>query len=501
MKSENGRRVSATTALKILAGGLALAVTASACTSSSTKSSQASSSNTSQAKTAPSVTITIAGPNQFNNDTNTFGNAWNSLVASFEQVNPSIHVNTEVLPLATFNQTESTELAAGTAPALVFDQATYKPYMVTNLDSYLNQPDPYVPGNKKWIDVFNPEYFGFNVVGAVNAQGHINVIPFNEVAVGLFYNKAAFAKAGITAPITTWTQFASDAAKLSAAGYTPLSMQSGSLGVGWILDTIWNMLAQKYFSAWNLYTPTGASGTSPQLTAEDITRAITTGALNTNLPAVAETLRLTKQMLSQWSTPNWSGVADTGGGSVVALQNFYDGKAAIAWGTDYAKGSLKGASFQYATMPFPTVTTATTSVSQNFPAEFGISGTGGTTYMIPSTTKGAQLAAAIKFLQFVTAPKYNQPWIEATGALPIVQGVAVPSSDAGLLAGSWGKPRTMGPFPGGAGANNNEVVTEGYLLGDKSMSSELSFLEGQWKSYAQLQISTNGWQNLSWAKG
>jgi len=495
-KQQKSRKTAAKRALKVVGGGLALAMTAGAC-SSATKSSQASTKQSS----SPSVSITIAGPNQFNTDTNTFGTAWNNLVASFEKVNPSIHVTTEVLPLSSFNQTLSTELAAGTAPALVFDQATYKPYMVTPLDSYLNQPDPYVPGNKKWIDVFNPNYYGFNIVGAVDAQGHIVAIPFNEVAVGLFYNKTAFAKAGITAPITTWSQFASDAAKLKAAGYTPISAQSGALPVGWILDTIWRMLAAKYFSAWSYYTPQGTPGTSPTLTPEDIDRAIMTGTLNPNLPAVSETLKLAKQFLSEWSTPNWSGVADTGGGSVVALQDFYDGKAAMAWGTDYAKGSLKGVTFPYATMPFPTITSATTSLSQNVPAEFGISGTGGTDYMIPSTTKGAQLAAAVKFLQFVTAPKYNQPWIEATGALPIVQNVNVPAADSGFLSGSWGKTSPIGAFPAGPGANNIEVITEGYLLGDKSLSSELSFLESEWKAAAELAISTNGWGNLPWAKG
>ena len=43
---------------------------------------------------------------------------------------------------------------------------------------------------------------------------------------------------------------------------------------------------------------------------------------------------------------------------------------------------------------------------------------GGTSYMIPATASGDKLTYAIKFLQFVTAPKFNQPWITATSAAP-----------------------------------------------------------------------------------
>ena len=43
------------------------------------------------------------------------------------------------------------------------------------------------------------------------------------------------------------------------------------------------------------------------------------------------------------------------------------------------------------------VTKATTALSTNFPAQYGVSA-GGTSYMIPATAKGDNLTYAIKFL-------------------------------------------------------------------------------------------------------
>jgi len=480
-----------------VSAGLGLAMVASACGSASRSANQGASV---AGKSAP-VTITLEGPNQWNTQTSSFGTPWNNLVAAFEKKNPGITVKTEVLPLSSFSQTESIQLAAGTAPDLMFDQATYQLSAVLSLDKYLKEPNPYIPGNKQWIDAFNPKYYGFDVAAALDGKGQITEIPFNEVTVGVYYNKTAFAKAGITAPIKTWADFAADAAKLKAAGYIPFSMQSGSLEVGWLEDVIFNMLAHNKYSEWNYFNAQGAPGSNPQLTTKDMDRAIVTGSLNASLPSVTETLKLTKEFLQKWSTPNWSGVTDSGGGSVTALTDFYDGKAAMTFGTDYAQGALQGVSFKYGTMPFPTITRATTSVSTDAPAQFGISGVGGTAYMIPSTTKGASLAASLKFLQFVTSPEGNAAWIKATGALPIVKGVPVPRAETGLLEGAWGQPKTIPAFPGGAGANTNEVITEGYLLGDKSLSSEESFLDQQWKQAAEYDIKKNGWGNEAWTKG
>lgn len=57
---------------------------------------------------------------------------------------------------------------------------------------------------------------------------------------GLHYNKAAFEKAGISAPPTTYAEFVDALGKLKAAGYTPLQIQSGAdtWAAGFLLNSI-----------------------------------------------------------------------------------------------------------------------------------------------------------------------------------------------------------------------------------------------------------------------
>lgn len=49
-------------------------------------------------------------------------------------------------------------------------------------------------------------------------------VPWDMGAVGFWYNKALFAKAGISTPPATWTDFLSDVQKLKAAGITPIAL-------------------------------------------------------------------------------------------------------------------------------------------------------------------------------------------------------------------------------------------------------------------------------------
>ncbi len=56
--------------------------------------------------------------------------------------------------------------------------------------------------------------------------GHLNSIVEQPQIGGIFYNKDAFAKAGITETPTTWNEFLDVCAKLKAAGVAPLALDS-----------------------------------------------------------------------------------------------------------------------------------------------------------------------------------------------------------------------------------------------------------------------------------
>ncbi|HEY6739905.1 MAG TPA: extracellular solute-binding protein [Actinopolymorphaceae bacterium] len=444
------------------------------------------------------VTITLAGPNQWNENPKSFGPAWEKLVSEFEQTEKDIEVRTTVLPLSSFNETISTRLAAGTAPELVFNQASYKPYMVRPLDEYLKKPNPYVPGNERWIDLFREEYYGWKYSKGVNAEGHIEFVPFNLVGVAVFYNKDAFDEAGVGPP-ETFAELMTTCGKLRAAGYTPFAMDNSDIGTGWTVSTISNMLFAKYFDQLNDYGPDNEPGKAEQLTAKSWAKAILTGEISaTRTPEAAETLRLLKQFYDTCVTENWSGVTGTQG-AVVGLREFSSGKAAMAWGVNFGLSALEDVDFPVASMPFPTITEESSELSTDWPAQFGVS-TGGTSYMIPSTVEGEKLEAAVKFLQFASAPEHIDAWLEATGGIPALRDVEPSEATAGFLEGGWGEPMKVGGIPAGPPGTTVVSVFDGWLLGSKSRDQALAHLQDMWDKSQAKAVEDNGWTDEPWAK-
>ena len=449
-----------------------------------------------------SVTITLAGPNQWNNSGTSFGAPWEQLVAKFEAANPGVTLKTNVLPLTSFFQTESTLLQAGSAPELIFNQTNYKPVQVVALNKYLLQPNPYAPGRKTWLDWFDPRGFSAR---QQDPLGRWDWVPFNLVDLGLFVNETAFAKAGVKTPITTWEGWRAAVKRLKAAGYTPLAMDGSYLGIDWTFSTVANMLLAKDVKAWNVYLANGAHGQNNQLTIEDYARVLKTGTDIARLPEMAEALTLTKEVFDTAVTPNWSGIKGLSG-TGVNLQDFIAGKAAMAWGVDFGASAIVAAhpSFKVGSMGWPTITKATTPLSTNFPAQYGVT-PGGTSYMIPATTTGDKLTYAIRFMQFVTAPRYNAPWASATTATPSVQGVAAPASISAFSSGNWGVPQVANPglLTSLSPQNNTEFqqIMQGYLLGSTGLAQTQSLLEASWQRAASYQVGLNPqWRSEPWAK-
>ncbi|MFH8530107.1 ABC transporter substrate-binding protein [Streptomyces tendae] len=443
------------------------------------------------------VTITLAGPNQWNSESGTFGKPWEELIARFEKAEPKIKVKTNVLPLADFSKTLGTQLSAGTAPELVFYQVPHEPYMVHTLDDELAEPNPYVKGNKKWLDLFDPKYYGPDK--GSNAEGKKELLPFNVVSTGIYYNEGAFAKAGVKAPVKTFDDLLSACGKLRSAGYDPLAMDGSEAGMGWTIKTISNMLLDKYYDKLNVFASDGSKGTNSFVTDKARYRAILTGDIDaTRTPEVRESVKLLKQVYDQCATKNWSGIAPTSS-SVVNVRDFSSGKAAMAWGTPFGYGALADVKGKVASMPFPTITKDTTSLSTDAPARFGAEA-GGTSYMIPSTVKGAKYDAALKFLQWMSVPGNTQDWIDATGALPALKGAEAPEATKSMAQGVWSEKMRIGGQPDAPKGVTVVSLYDGYLLGSKSLDETLHNLQDSWRKLAQEQVEAHGWGDESWAK-
>lgn len=434
------------------------------------------------------VTITLAGPNQWNNQSDSFGQEWEDLVAAFEKAEPNIEVKTTVLPLASFADTLTTQLAAGTAPELIFNQPAPTPDQVVSLDEYLAEPNPYAPEYDTWQDVFNSSAYGD---AQRDAQGQLYWVPFNLVIAGLFYNEEAFADAGVEAPIESIGDLLDACTALTDAGYTPLAMDNGSLGTGWTSEALLSNLLNKYGADWNVFDGAGDDGTAATVTNKSLVKAILTGELDaTTIPEIREAVKIYKEIFDSCATPNWSGVAASG--QFVGSQEFLAGDAAMAWGTSFAVSNFTDVDWDWSSMPFPSVTTADSSLSDGSAARFGAVA-GGTSYMIPATTTGDKLDAAVKFLQFVTSPDTNADWVEATGTIPSSNDTSTASNAiADLVSGEWAEPRLVNIGANATKADSASNRWEGYLLGTKTLDEQLAYLQEGWVGWAKEQAAEGG---------
>ena len=446
------------------------------------------------------TTITLSGPNQFNADTNSFGPAWDKLVSGFEKDNPDITVKTNVLPIASWAQASAAQLTAGTAPELIFNQTTHTPSQVQSLDSYLNKPNPFIAGNKKWIDALNPKYFGGPGKLGLNAAGNHEWVPFNLVGVAIYYNKSILAKTKIdVSSLSTFAGFVKSCETLKKAGYAPLATDNGPLTHGWEMIAISSTIFNEEVKKLNQFDPTGAPGTANPLAGKSIAKAVLTGELDVSTnPQVTSALKLLKAFNDACATPNWSGVKASGAFS--GGTDFQAGKAAMAWGTNFAASNLTSKDFKYGTLAFPTVSKSDSKYASGEAAQFGVS-TGGTSYMIPSYIKGKQLSAAVKFLQYVSSPKI-QPWLDKTASIPAVTGLKAPPGLSAFTDGRWstvpvqGQGAALIELPAALSAQN---PYEGYVLGETPLETALATFQKNNLTWAREQVTQGKWTE-AWAK-
>jgi multiple sugar transport system substrate-binding protein len=450
------------------------------------------------------VQITLEGPNQWNSNPKTFGPAWDALITSFEKDNPKIEVKTTVLPISSWAQTSSTQLTAGTAPELIFAQTPHKPEQILSLNKYLAKPNPFIPGNKRWIDGFNKTFFGQNFKENAPIDQQIQFVPFNLVNTAIYYNKALLKKADVTTKdLSTFGGLIASCKKIKTAGYTPVAADNSSVWSAWVTYALTSMLMDKYKTNGQvtIFNVDGNPGSNPNgITAKALAHAYLTGELDvTKTPVYAVMMKLLKEYTDACVTPNWSGVAQAG--AISGANAFLSGTAVMAWGTNFSLSAVLDSKIDSAAIPFPTVTKEDSSYSSGSPARFGMS-TGGTSYMIPSYVKGAKRDAAIKFLQYVSSPKV-QPWIDKQGGIPAIKGAKTAPGLSSMTTGDWAKLSnidnegggTVLPLPAALAGKN---PFEGYLLGSKSLDQTLTTLQSDVIQWSQESAKNNKWTE-SWA--
>lgn len=216
-------------------------------------------------------------------------------------------------------------------------------------------------------------------------KGEMLSFPFNSSTTVFYYNKDAFAKAGVTRVPETWPEVAAAAAKVKASqaatcGYT-------SSWPSWV--------HMESFSAWhNVLFATennGFGGPKARL------------ALNTPLHE-----RHLKN-LAQWSKDGWFQYP---GRTNQGDAKFYSGECAMFTGSSAAYANVKrNAKFDFGIAKLPHYSDVA-GAPQNTVI-------GGASLWVMSGKKPDEYKGVAKFFEFLSSPEVQAEWHQATGYLPL----------------------------------------------------------------------------------
>jgi len=329
------------------------------------------------------------------------------------------------------------EAAAGNLPDVCwvpgyYVNVTLPVGLFQNLVPAFNQPNPFIPGNKKWISTMNAVALRADTEpGNTPGTSGIYVVNGDWGGIGFYYNKNLFREAGITAPPTTWNQLQADSVQIDVrlaskhvyAGaaiapymYNWLShlFTANFLGIN-RMSTIFKMPAPYAAAYQSYFYANDGDWLNPAKNPE----------LTTWFP-------LGKSLMDTWapkdldvpftSAPGIDGTTFFLGQQVAYIfLNGYSIPAEIATlpkSQQFPVGyfeitSLKGTS-SYATDL--SVWQDNGGPTQDF--QYGISSP-----KADSSMTSAKTAAATAWLQFISQPKWNSLIVNAEGhALPIIQG-------------------------------------------------------------------------------
>ena len=219
------------------------------------------------------------------------------LTKQYEAAHKGITVNwlpNNSSSISTSNASLLSQAAGGSAPDLVWEQ--YGPVtsgalpagLVQNIKPYLEKPNPYVTGNTSFLSLFSSSTIPY----MTSPNGDIDIILGSNVETGIFYSKAAFAKAGITSTPTTWADFMTDLGKLKASGVTPIMFADGGLcNPSWFERLATTSLLAGQVSQFDVNHAQVTNGL-------DVAVGIHKGIISMSNPRYAEVWKLLQQLVS-----------------------------------------------------------------------------------------------------------------------------------------------------------------------------------------------------------
>jgi raffinose/stachyose/melibiose transport system substrate-binding protein len=214
---------------RLLAGAAIVALVASACSSTSATPTAAPSggANPTPAASESHAPVTI---NWWHITTGEPGKSiFQGIADTYVAAHPWVTINITVLENEAFKTKLNTSLQSGQAPDLF--QSWGGGGMAQQADAgYLQDITAAIAD---WKDTLG------GALSIYSYNGKVYGVPWDMGMIGFWYNKAAFAKAGITAPPTTWAEYLTDVQKLKDSGIAPLAIAGKDM---WPSMHLWSYL-------------------------------------------------------------------------------------------------------------------------------------------------------------------------------------------------------------------------------------------------------------------
>ena len=249
-------------------------------------------------------------------------------------------------------------------------------------------------------------------------NGDIDIILGSNVETGMFYSKAAFAKAGITSTPTTWAEFITDLGKLKAAGVTPFMFADGGLcNPSWFERLATSSLLAGQVSQFDVNHAQVTNGL-------DVAVGINKGIISMSNPRYAEVWKLLGQLASFSASgeSSYDACSDPNATTppLSTQSMLIQGKVGILWGGSWYIPQLDSAGFtgKYGVFPEPPITSASTPLALGTSTVGMIGGPNGngqwgvTSQQADGTMTPAKTATVMNFLAWLFTPQHLGNWIK-----------------------------------------------------------------------------------------
>lgn len=372
----------------------------------------------------------------------------NHFTTIYESKHPHVKVNwiqNSFSSITPANAALVTRASGGADPDIVWEQ--YNPVnsgsipsgIIANLTSYLKQKDPYDSAYPTWLDTFKSIDYPY----MRSPSGKYRIILASEVATGIFYNKAAFAKAGIATTPSTWSKMIGDFKKLKASGVQPFLLATGGTNCNpsWYERKLSSTLLANKVAQIDV-------NHAQVLTGEDVATGVAKGVLTMKDPAYAEIWKLLGSLrpyLASGGSQYGACTPPTQTAPPLSPQSLLvKGKVAMLWGGSWWGPQLdtQGFTGKWGVFPFPTVTAATTSYATGVNATGTVGGPNGdgqwsvTTPKADHTMTKTKMKDIVNLLEYLTSPKVLSTWLVGENGgpanVPLVKGATLPRGAATL---------------------------------------------------------------------